>query len=375
MDDLGLYIHIPFCKSKCFYCDFNSYSDMENIQDEYIDSVINEVCSRSSILGSYRIKTVYIGGGTPTYLNLKSFNKLLSFLKLYINSDTEYTCEANPGTLTIEKLSLMKKMGINRLSIGLQSWNNDVLKSLGRIHTVGEFLENYHNARSIGFNNINIDLMFAIQGQTIDNFSNTLDSVIGLSPEHISCYGLIIEEGTRFGDMFASGQLKEIDEETDRVMYYLAIDKLKYSGYSRYEISNYAKPGCESLHNTIYWETKSYLGIGAGAHSFIGNVRFSNEILPEKYISMIKDSQMPVAWQEELTQEQKMSEFMFMGLRMIKGVDLHEFKKRFGIELFSVYESEINELIKKGLIIIQNERLILTDIGIDLSNQVFVEFA
>jgi oxygen-independent coproporphyrinogen-3 oxidase len=269
---------------------------------------------------------------------------------------------------------LLKKSGVNRLSIGLQSWDNNILRYLGRIHRVEDFIQNYNLARDIGFNNINVDLMSSIQGQTMEIFSSTLDNVISLKPEHISCYSLIIEEGTVFGERYKSGLLHEVDEDTDRDMYYFAVKRLKESGYFRYEISNFAKPGYESRHNIIYWETKPYLGIGAGAHSYIGNTRFSNEISPEKYINSITSHELPVVSEEVLTFDDKMSEFMFMGLRMSRGIELEEFKQRFDAELLSIYSSEIESLVSKKLVCLKDNRLFLTDKGIDLSNQVFVEF-
>lgn len=374
MEGLGLYIHIPFCKSKCHYCDFNSYSNKEFIQEEYIDCLLKEMASRSSILDNHKLKSIYIGGGTPTYLNLTALGKLLSFLEAYGREGMEYTCEANPGTLTREKLELLKEKGINRLSIGLQSWNDDILRKLGRIHCIKEFMENYEAARAMGFDNINIDLMFAIQGQTIEDLSNTLDNVIKLRPEHISCYSLIIEENTVFYEQYQKGQLKETDEDLDREMYYLTVQKLEDAGYHRYEISNFAKPGFESIHNKIYWNTEDYLGVGAGAHSCINNIRFSNERVPEKYMDSIKKSGLAVCWEEPLSLDDRMSEFMFMGLRLTEGISYNDFRKRFGTELNDIYGDKIEVLNKKGLLKVDPLGLALTEPGIDLSNQVFIEF-
>jgi oxygen-independent coproporphyrinogen III oxidase len=374
MEDLGLYIHIPFCRSKCYYCDFNSYSNKEYLQDRYVDSVIKEIELRSEIINNHRIKSIFIGGGTPTYLNYDSLFKLLSYLNKNICEVDEFSCEANPGTLTNEKLKLLKECGVNRLSIGLQSWNDNILKSIGRIHNTEEFLSNYDRARKLGFDNINIDIMFSIYGQTIKDLENTLENVIALKPEHISCYSLIIEEGTLVSKKVNNGEIEEVDEETDREMYYLAVDKLKKAGYERYEISNFALPGFECRHNIIYWKTKPYLGIGAGAHSFIADVRFSNEESPETYIEKIETKKLPVSKVEMLTYDDRMSEFMFMGLRMDRGIEFDEFKARFGKEMRNVYGLEIDNLNKKGLINLADNRIKLTEVGIDLSNQVFVDF-
>lgn len=374
MKDIGLYIHIPFCKSKCYYCDFNSYSNKEIIQDEYISSLIRELDMRSEIIEKSSIKSVYVGGGTPTYLNLRAMDRLLERLEEYRGDNVEYTWEANPGTLTDEKLKLLKSGGVNRLSIGLQSCDNKILKYLGRIHTYEDFIENFHKARELGFNNINVDLMFAIEGQTLNNFKSTLQEVISLNPEHISCYGLIIEEGTPFWKMHERGELKDFDEDADREMYYCAKLTLHDAGYRWYEISNFAKPGYECNHNIIYWKTEDYLGAGTAAHSLIDGRRFSNELSPEKYIEKVKSGTLPVVWHEDLTLKERMSEFMFMGLRMMEGISIDEFRERFGVGMLSVYGREIDRLIKKGLLCFKNGRLFLSDFGVDISNQVFVEF-
>lgn len=374
MEDLGLYIHIPFCKSKCFYCDFNSYSGKERIQESYVDSLIDEMESRSSIIEKNKISTIYIGGGTPTYLNIHALEKLLTYLKKYCGKSVEYSCEANPGTLTGEKLIVLKENGVNRLSMGLQSWNDDLLHRLGRIHTVRNFVENYNSARAAGFKNINIDIMFSIQGQTLDDFENTLNNVIAINPEHISCYSLIIEEGTPFGEQYEKGELKEMDEDIDREMYYMAVEKLNDAGYMRYEISNFAREGYKCRHNIIYWDTRHYLGIGAGAHSYLDGIRFSNEPVPEKYIKMVRDSGLPTVHEEKLTIDDMMGEFMFMGLRMTQGIEIDDFKRRFSLNIWDVYGNEIRKLEDDGLIKINAGRMFLTDRGIDVSNRVFVEF-
>jgi len=300
--------------------------------------------------------------------------KLLSYLSKYAGNGVEYTIEANPGTISPDKLSLMRNSGVNRISIGLQSWDDRILRKLGRIHCVRDFLDSYNTARKQGFQNINIDLMFSIQGQTLEDFENTIDNVISISPEHISCYSLIIEEGTQFYKQLEEGTLKEVDEDLDRDMYYKATEKLQESGYKRYEISNYAKPGYECHHNIIYWKTKDYLGVGAGAHSCIDNVRFSNIKEPQEYIKQVNSNKLPICWEEKLSERDRMSEFMFMGLRMAEGVDLYDFRERFNKDIQFVYNNEIKNLESKKLIEIRGNKLKLTDKGIDLSNQVFVEF-
>ncbi len=353
------------------------------MEGPYVDALIKEMKQRFSKLGDqYNIKSIYIGGGTPTYLNYEDLKKLLIFLKDFYKDNIECTCEANPGTLSYEKLLLLKEYGVNRLSIGLQSLDNNMLKYLGRIHSFEDFMENYKTARELGFKNINVDLMSSIQGQAIDDFANGLKFICGLNPEHISCYGLIIEENTVFGRQYKSGKLQMIDEDTDYKMYKTAINILKDKGYTRYEISNYAKTGFESSHNIIYWKTKEYIGLGAGAHSYIDGLRFSNELSIKKYIEKIEKGSLPTCFEEKLSTKEKMAEFMFMGLRMMEGVELLDFKNRFEIDIMSVYGKQIEELIKKDLAVIYNNRekegerlmLKLSDKGIDISNRIFVEF-
>lgn len=374
MKDLSLYFHIPFCKLKCNYCDFNSYGNKEDIQEEYILCLIKEFKKRLELINKYNINTVFIGGGTPTYLNSYCLEMLLSSIKKNISTQIEFTCEANPGTLDIEKLNILKRYGVNRLSIGLQSFDDDILKFLGRIHTSYEFTKNYFAAREVGFNNINIDLIFSIPGQSNESFINTIKEVVELKPEHISCYSLIIEEGTKFYNMVKNNTIKEVDDNTDREMYYSAVDLFGKYNYKQYEISNFAKTGFECMHNITYWSCREYIGIGAGAHSYIDNLRFSNEKIPEKYMSEIKLDKLPIATEEILSLDDKISEFMFMGLRMIKGIDIKEFKYRFNIDVTELYKKQIKKLIEQKLIIVDDKRIYLTKKGIDLSNIVFLEF-
>ncbi|KPU44128.1 oxygen-independent coproporphyrinogen-III oxidase-like protein YqeR [Oxobacter pfennigii] len=374
MKELGLYIHIPFCKSKCYYCDFNSYSGKESIQNEYIKCLIEETEKNLPLIKQYDIKSIYIGGGTPTYLNLDSLKMLLSYLKQFVSADIEYTLEANPGTLSEDKLKLMKRNGINRLSMGLQSFDDSLLKKIGRIHKSGDFIHNYNLARGLGFDNINMDLMFAIPGQSMDSFLNTLNEAIKLKPEHVSCYSLIIEEGTALYEDYKKGHIKETDEDNDRNMYHLAISKLKSAGYEQYEISNFSLPDFESRHNIIYWKCNEYLGLGAGAHSFINGTRFSNILKPEEYIKKINEGHSPRFEYNELTLRDRVQEFMFMGLRMNEGVSYDEFHERFKQDMKKVYGDKIKKLINSGLLKEEGRKISLTEFGRDVSNQVFVEF-
>ena len=394
--EIGLYIHIPFCVRKCLYCDFLSGAADENTKKDYVNALIAEISQWKNIIKEkYKVKTIFIGGGTPTCLPpnlLMLIGDALSDMTDYV---TEYTIESNPGTITKKHIEAFKHMGINRVSIGLQSANDDELKNLGRIHTYKEFLECFEMLRSEGFNNINIDIMSDIPGQTIKSYENTLKKVIGLRSEHISAYSLIVEPGTPFYDMEQSGKLDIADEDTDRQMYHMTKDILFRHGYKRYEISNYSLAGFECQHNITYWKADEYLGVGLGASSYLDGMRFSNEIDLQRYIEMhnkkerhnekessIKSitSVKEIAEKKEdvsiLTKENMMEEFMFLGLRKCEGVSCNEFEVRFGISLRSIYGDVIDRFLKNKLLAEDNNsgRIYLTERGMDLSNYVMSEF-
>lgn len=363
----SLYVHIPFCVKKCLYCDFNSYSMSSGIQDEYVEYLIKEINS----LGIDRFQTIFVGGGTPTILSLESMEKLLKELSKF--SPMEFTLEANPGTLDDDKLKLMNSYGVNRLSIGLQAWQDRLLKKLGRIHTLDGFLNSYNMARRHGFNNINIDIMFDIPDQSFEDWIETVEKVKGLKPEHISAYSLIIEEETPFYDMNKKGLLNLVDEENERNMYWFVVESLEAFGLMQYEISNFSIPGYECRHNITYWLNEEYIGVGAGAHSYVSGVRYSNKKGVKSYIEGIKTGNA----KENITfisTDDEMSEFMFLGLRMINGICKERFNQRFGVDIYKVYSREIEELKELGLISEKDGFIKLTKKGIDLSNQVFVKF-
>lgn len=362
----ALYVHIPFCAQKCLYCDFNSYSNQE-LQNAYMEALEKELKS----INQSKFKTIFIGGGTPTFLSSKNLEELLKLLKNF--EALEYTVECNPGTLTKEKLSLMKGYKVNRLSIGLQAWQNNLLKDLGRIHTINDFLENYINARNLGFNNINLDLMFGIPNQRTKDWEETISEIIKLKPEHISSYGLIIEEGTPFYDMNSNGLLNLVDEDDERAMYYYAREELTKKGYEQYEISNFAIPGYECKHNITYWKAEEYYGIGAGAHSYVNKIRYSNYLGIEEYIHNLNSGDV-VQFKNPLTKEDELSEFMFLGLRLNQGISKFDFNKRFNTDIYNIYGNELNTLIKAALLVDNGEFIKLTDRGMDISNQVFINF-
>lgn len=371
-DKISLYIHIPFCVRKCLYCDFPSFSGMESIFDDYVRMLCREIDETYSDYRGMEVKSIFIGGGTPSVLPPALLGRISDkiFSRFDVDSQAEITIETNPGTLDAKKLAEMKSMYFNRLSMGLQAWQDRLLKKLGRIHTADEFETNFLQARDAGFKNINVDLMFALPAQSLDDWQETLEKVMKLRPEHISAYSLIIEEGTPFFDMFDRGELKETDEETDRKMYYLAKEMLSDKGYKQYEISNFAKEGFECYHNKVYWRTEEYHGFGLGAHSYSGGVRFHNTYDMKEYLrgeGLRMDK-------EFLSLQEKQEEFMFMGLRMNEGVSEAEFLRRFGESMDSVYGDEIKELISEELLVKKDGRLSLTDRGVDISNSVFEKF-
>ena len=372
-DDLSLYIHIPFCVRKCLYCDFPSYGGMENYYDDYVKRICSEIEKAGEVCSKYKINTVFIGGGTPTVLKSGSLEKIMKtvFDNYNVVKDAEITCEANPGTLDMAKLRDMRAMGINRLSMGLQARQNDILKLLGRIHTAEDFEREFLFARRAGFENISCDIMFSLPRQTVEDWRETVSWVVSLNPEHISAYSLIIEEGTPFKDMYDNGKITVPDDETDRKMYHMAVDMLEEKGYKRYEISNFAKAGFESRHNSVYWRTGEYMGFGLGAHSYFNGRRFHNTYNLDEYMRSGQFKKYDV---ELLSEKDKMAEFMFMGLRMSEGVSVSEFKRRFGMNIDEIYGKELKEIISEGLAFERDNRVILTDYGFDVSNYVFEKF-
>lgn len=383
---LSLYIHIPFCVQKCLYCDFLSAGASDKVKKEYVSALLQEMDFWSEkLIGKYQIETVFIGGGTPTILRPEELSRIGKHLnRIFEKTESrpiEYTIEANPGTLTPVHVKVMQEMGINRVSLGLQSAQNNELKALGRIHTYDDFLESFKLLRKNGFDNINVDLMADIPEQTLESYRATLDTVSALKPEHISSYSLIIEEGTPFYEMNEKGLLLIPDEETDRKMYELTGKQLEAAGYYRYEISNYAKKGKECKHNQTYWRMGEYLGLGLGAASYFGGFRFSNEESMQKYIETAQSSTWENALQRNeschhLIQREEMEEFVFLGLRTSDGISLSDYKKRFSADFKEVYHNVLDKLKKNNLLAESenHDRIYLTKKGIDVSNIVLAEF-
>ena len=402
MNGLEIYIHIPFCVKKCDYCDFLSApADLET-KEKYVEALINEIKLNKNKMSEYVVDTVFIGGGTPSLLEENQISKIMSVLRDNCNmsENPEITIECNPGTITESKLLEYKKSGINRISFGLQSANDEELKSIGRIHNYAGFLESYNLARKCGFDNINVDLMSALPGQTLKSYEATLNKVVRLEPEHISAYSLIVEENTLMYDRVKKAQIKGInilpDEESERKMYYLTNNILRSNGYRKYEISNYSKPGKECKHNIGYWQRKEYLGFGIGAASLYKENRYNNISDINKYIEVltnnIKENSINnvgnssevenqvnilnsiVKNLQQLTERDRMEEFMFLGLRMMEGVSMEKFERYFGKTYMEVYGKVQKRMEDKRFLINDNGYVKLTEFGIDLSNYVMSEF-
>ena len=374
--ELGIYIHIPFCKQKCYYCDFVSFANRTNYIKEYIESLIKEI--ENYKLEEYIVTTIYIGGGTPSYIESKYIEKIINKIKekFEIDNQCEITIEVNPGTVTKQKLEKYKESGINRLSIGLQTIDNNLLKQIGRIHTYEEFIKTYKDAQIVGLKNINIDLIIGIPNQKLEDIEKEIKEVIKLNPNHISTYSLIVEEGTILEQKIQKKEYKLPSEEVEREMYWYIKKELEKNGYIHYEISNFSKKDKMSKHNKNCWEQKEYIGLGVAAHSYIDNIRYSNIEDIEKYISNIKSKnfQKNVIIQERQTAEDKKKEYMLLGLRKIEGVSIREFKNKFNENPLFKFKEELEKLKKDKLIEIQKDKIKLTNEGIDLANIVWEEF-
>ena len=379
--NLGIYLHIPFCMKKCHYCDFLSAPADENTKERYIEALKKEIFLYREDLKENIISTIFLGGGTPSLLKEKQIKEILDaiFETYFVQEGAEITIEANPETLTKEKLKIYKEVGINRLSIGLQSTEEEQLKRLGRIHTYKKFLESYALAREVGFENINVDLMSALPFQTKEEWEETLRKIVNLNPkpEHISAYSLIIEEGTKFFKI--KEQLSFPDEEEDRQMYWKTKEFLEREGYHRYEISNYALPEKESRHNQTYWTLGEYLGLGLGAASYWNGSRFKNTENLQEYFAFFENNMIkePSELQKEvhiLSKEEKMEEFMFLGLRRMKGISEKRFLNLFQKDIMEVYGEKIEKGVQIGVLWRKDGRIGLTERGIDISNMVLTEF-
>ena len=375
MKEIAIYIHIPFCESKCYYCDFCSYSNQDSIVDKYLKYLKTEIDIYSHILKDYVVKTIFIGGGTPSYIDAKYILDIFNYLnkRLNLHNAIEISIEINPKTLNKEKLTVYKNVGINRLSLGVQSLDDTILSKLGRIHTRKDFLDTYRLLRNNGFNNINVDIMFNLPNQSIKDVINTLNEVISLDVEHISYYSLKIEEGTAFYQMYKRSQLTLPNENEERLMYHKGIELLESSMYKHYEISNFAKKGYECKHNMFYWTVKPYIGIGLSAHSNINQQRYGNTGSFKDYFNDLDNLKLPATYRETIDKATEMSEYMILGLRLIDGIKKNNFKDRFGIDINKAFKDKLKILHSKGLLINNVHTVKLTAKGLDLSNRVFME--
>ena len=408
--ELGIYIHIPFCQHKCDYCDFVSFSNKQDFIENYVEAVkkeINNYFKDKTLLETYTVTTIYIGGGTPSYINSKYICEIMHVLEENLKDnmikmeDMEITIEVNPGTVNKEKLEQYRKAKINRLSIGLQSTNNEMLKQIGRIHNYEQFLETYQMAKEVGFENINVDLMIGLPNQTIEDIKRSLKEIVQLNPTHISVYSLIVEEGTVIAQKIENHQLQEMDEELERNMYWYVKNTLELNGYTHYEISNFAKEGKESKHNLNCWRQKEYIGIGLAAHSYLNYVRYTNTSEMEQYTTRMNhlneqivndilklsnnkektsleenEKNIETAYEIEEIQdiEDRKKEYMLLGLRTIEGISISKFKEKYIDNPIFLFRKELEKLVEEKLVMIDGDDIRLTNKGLDLANLVWEEF-
>lgn len=386
--ELGIYIHIPFCIKKCDYCDFISYTNCYDLQEKYVEKLIEEIEENRDLLKNNFVSTIYIGGGTPSSIKPEFIKKILD--KIYEICEIsqisekikiETTIEVNPGTTTRNNLQLYKNCGINRLSIGLQSTNDTILDTIGRIHNYKQFLDTYKWAKEVGFKNINVDLMLGLPGQDIETLKESLENIVNLQPmpNHISVYSLIVEEGTKIEQNINSGKLKLPDDEEERKQYHYTKNYLELNGYKHYEISNFAKPGFESKHNMNCWKQKQYVGFGVAAHSYVNGIRYANTTDLKEYIN-IKENPKGKNFKEIKTVEEKQNkfdmekEFMMLGLRKLEGISISKFEEKFGENPIYLFRNELQKLVEENLLEVDLDDIRLTNKGLDFANLVWEEF-
>lgn len=378
MPPKSVYLHIPFCTNKCYYCDFNSFvTSNPQIVWDYLDALRMEMKRTFEQAPPDEIDTIFVGGGTPSYLNIEQMKYFLEsveqHLGKHLSSQLEFTMEANPGTTDLEKLKLMRSFGVNRLSFGVQSFDDELLKQIGRIHDVPTVYQSVDNAVAAGFNNISVDLMFGLPNQTMEQFDTSIEKAMQLPLTHVSSYGLKVEENTLFHTLYQKGKLPLPEEETELQMYLLLIEKLAKHGFEQYEVSNFAKPGRESKHNCTYWLNNDYYGLGAGAHGYVRGMRHANAGPLAKYVELAQ-TQLPRVEEFAVPQHEAMEDQMILGLRLIQGVDLARFEQRFGRTVEQEFGVIVDEEIAKGMLAIQDGFLRLTKKALPLGNEVFARF-
>ncbi len=378
----SLYIHIPYCEAKCPYCDFNSYAVKGWPETQYVDALIAEMRARAvqAPWAGARVRTVFFGGGTPSLFDPRSLERVLEEARRLfgIESDAEITAEANPGTVSAQKLRGMRTAGINRISLGAQSFNPATLRFLGRIHSADQTIAAVKQARAAGFAQLNLDLIFAVPGQRLEDAAADIDAAAALGPDHISAYNLTFEEGTAFGAALKAGRMRQLPDETQAAMYAMVRRELARRGYPMYEISNYARPGCEARHNLTYWRGESYLALGAGAHSYAAEGpagrRWWNLRLPQAYIAAATTNGVAQAGGETLDAGVSASEFTFLNLRLTAGLELRRFEQRFGVSFEQRFGVQQKRLTEGGLLLHEGGRIRLSERGLELADSVFAEF-
>lgn len=375
----GLYVHLPFCRQKCFYCDFPSYAGQEGRMAVYVEALLGELAREGAPLRAAwgPPRTVYLGGGTPTALPPALMERLLAGLREFLAAAPdalEFTCECNPGTVDAAYLSLLRAGGVNRLSLGVQTFDDALLRRIGRIHTAAQARAAVRQARAAGFRNLSLDLMYGLPGQTLAGLEMSVQQALALAPQHISIYGLQVEEGTAFARAQAAGRLALPSDEESEAMYDYMTTALPVAGYARYEISNFARPGFESRHNLGYWQDVPYLGVGAAAHSYLDGQRYENPRGIEEYLAALRESGRARREEEPLTRATSMEEFAFLALRTARGIDRARFAARFGCELASVYADAIARMLARGFLEEDAQGVRLTPLGMKYGNWVFEAF-
>ena len=374
---LGLYIHIPYCIHKCGYCDFNSHPIKQDEMNHYIDALVAEMKHYAKTYSNTNIiRTIFLGGGTPTTLTVYQLERILKecVSEFTVASDAEITIEANPATIDIEQLKSIRQTGYNRISIGVQSFDKAELKLLDRAHGPEEIHSTVDRARKAGFDNLSLDLMFAVPNQSLSSWESNLNKALEKNPEHLSTYNLTIEQGTAFSKLQSNGKLIMPDDDHQLELYKKTIERLTKKGFHHYEISNFARRGKECKHNITYWENKNTLGLGAGASSYMNGTRFKNINLPAHYIRQVKEKKIAVEHSETLELRQAMGETIMLGLRLLQGISIHQFEKRFQISFINLFRNIISALKEKELVIIEKDYLRLSQKGLFWADSVTLEF-
>ncbi|MDU5372621.1 radical SAM family heme chaperone HemW [Anaerococcus vaginalis] len=372
MEKIGIYIHIPFCKKKCFYCDFTAFQNLESWIDLYFENLKKEIKLYRKNM-NVEVDSIYIGGGTPTYVDYHYIIELVEILKNFdLSNVKEFTIEANPNSLTLEKLKAYKNLGINRISLGVQSFDDKVLKNIGRDHNKEIVLKDIENIRKAGFDNLSLDMILNLPGGNFDSIKNDLEIIKKINPEHLSYYSLILEKGSHFYSLYKKDKLKLMDDDLERDIFSYIEKYLKNLSLKRYEISNFSKKGFESYHNKKYWSEGGYLAFGLGASGFLSNVRYNNVKNFVKYENLINEGKFPIEFREFISKDEREKEYIIFKLREVEGINLKEFENIFGYSLLEKYSEPVEKFLKLGFFKI-DDSLRFTHKGFDLSNEFYIE--